>query len=175
LSEARPVHTGLEGRIADLIVPGLESMGFELVRVTIMGNKRPTLQIMVDRADQTQLAVEDCEQISHFLSAVLDVEDPIDGAWTLEVSSAGIDRPLTRIKDWNRFAGHLAKVETAVAVADGRKRLTGTILGAGDGMARLKLDTGETVLLDLADIRRARLVLTDALIKATEAPTQFTN
>jgi ribosome maturation factor RimP len=170
LNEARPVHTGLEGRIADLIVPGLESMGFELVRVAIMGNKRPTLQIMVDRADQAQLAIEDCEQISHFLSAVLDVEDPLDGAWTLEVSSAGIDRPLTRIKDWNRFAGHLAKVETALPVADGRKRLTGVVLGADGETVRLKLDSGETVSLSLADIRRARLVLTDALIKATEAP-----
>lgn len=148
-------------------------MGFELVRVAIMGSKRPTLQVMVDRADQAQLAVEDCEQISHFLSAVLDVEDPIDGAWTLEVSSAGIDRPLTRVKDWNRFAGHLAKVETAVPVAGGRKRLTGTVLGADAETARLKLDTGETVTLDHADIRRARLVLTDSLIKATETPPQF--
>jgi ribosome maturation factor RimP len=175
LHEARPVHTGLEGRIADLILPGLESMGFELVRVAIMGSKRLTLQIMVDRADQAQLAVEDCEQVSHFVSAVLDVEDPIEGAWTLEVSSAGIDRPLTRIKDWNRFAGHLAKVETVMPVADGRKRLTGIILGADAEMARLKLDTGETVALGLADIRRARLVLTDALIKATEAPPQPAN
>ena len=89
-------------------------MGFELVRVAVLGRDRPTVQIMADRADGASISVEDCEQISHHLSAVIDVEDPIPGAWTLEVSSAGIDRPLTRVKDWNRFAGHLARVETVV-------------------------------------------------------------
>ena len=158
-----------------MIAPGLESMGFELVRVAIMGRQRPTLQIMVDRADQTPLMIEDCEQVSHYVSAVLDVEDPIEGAWTLEVSSAGIDRPLTRTKDWNRFAGHLAKVETLIPVADGRKRLTGIVLGAEGDEARLKLDSGETVTVALGDIRRARLVLTDALIKAAEFPQPRTN
>jgi ribosome maturation factor RimP len=99
------------------------------------------------------------------------VDDPIPGAWTLEVSSAGIDRPLTRVKDWNRFAGHLARAET-VAPVDGRKRFSGIVLGADETVARLRLDDGSEVSLPIADIRRARLVLTDALIAATATPTQ---
>lgn len=166
----RPQHTGLEGRIADLIAPGLESIGYELVRVTVMGKQTPTVQVMADRADQSQISLDDCERISHLVSAVLDVEDPISSAWTLEVSSTGIDRPLTRIKDWNRFAGHLAKVELDVPIAAGRRRVTGTVLGADEQMARMKLDSGETVALPHPDIRRAKLVLTEDLIKATETP-----
>ena len=111
----------------------------------------------------------DCEAISHQLSAVLDVEDPIPGAWSLEVSSAGIDRPLTRAKDWNRFSGHLARAETAAPI-DGRKRFSGIVLGADETAARLRLDDGNEVALPLADIRRAKLVLTDALIAATATP-----
>jgi ribosome maturation factor RimP len=99
------------------------------------------------------------------------VDDPIPGAWTLEVSSAGIDRPLTRVKDWIRFAGHLARAET-VAPVDGRKRFSGIVLGADETAARMRLDDGTEVSLPLADIRRARLVLTDALIAATATPTQ---
>ncbi|HQT85655.1 MULTISPECIES: ribosome maturation factor RimP [Acidiphilium] len=170
LNQTRPQHTGLEGRIADLIAPGLESIGYELVRVTIMGKQTPTVQIMADRADQTQLSLDDCERISHLVSAVLDVDDPISSAWTLEVSSTGIDRPLTRVKDWNRFAGHLAKIEMDVPIAAGRKRVTATVLSADDTAARVKLDTGETVDLPHHDIRKAKLVLTEDLIKATETP-----
>ena len=106
------VHTGLEARLADVIAPTLGDMGYELVRVAVLGRERPTVQIMADRADGALITVEDCEAISHAVGAVLDVDDPIPGAWTLEVSSAGIDRPLTRVKDWNRFAGHLARAET---------------------------------------------------------------
>jgi ribosome maturation factor RimP len=106
------------------------------------------------------------ESISHAVGAVLDVDDPIPGEWTLEVSSAGIDRPLTRAKDWNRFAGHVAKAEVGFPV-DGRKRFSGIVLGAADGFARLRLDDGSEVALPLADMRKARLVLTDALIAAT--------
>ena len=109
-----PHHTGLEGRVAGIVAPALADMGYELVRVAVLGRERPTVQIMADRADGGQISVEDCEAISHAVGAVLDVEDPIPGTWTLEVSSAGIDRPLTRRKDWNRFAGHLARVEMAV-------------------------------------------------------------
>ena len=152
-----------------MIAPALDGMGYELVRVAILGRENPTVQIMADRADGSQITVEDCEAISRALGAVLDVEDPIAGAWTLEVSSAGIDRPLTRRKDWNRFAGHLAKVELAAPLPDGRRRLTGTALGADGTHARLRLDTGE-VAVPMADIRRARLVLTDALIAATATP-----
>jgi len=91
-------------------------MGYDLVRVAVLGRDRPTVQVMADRADGAQITVDDCEAISHALGAVLDVNDPMPRAWTLEVSSAGIDRPLTRVKDWNRYAGHLARAETAMLV-----------------------------------------------------------
>ena len=109
-----PHHEGLEARIATAITPALGQLGYELVRVQVSGKERPVVQIMADRADEAHFRVEDCEAISHAVGAVLDVEDPIRGEWTLEVSSAGIDRPLTRAKDWNRFAGHLAAVELAL-------------------------------------------------------------
>lgn len=144
-------------------------MGYELVRITILGRERPTVQIMADRADGAQINVEDCETISHQVSAMIDVEDPIPGAWNLEVSSAGIDRPLTRVKDWNRFAGHLARAETQFPV-NGRKRFSGIVLGADDEIAKMRLDDGTEVELKLAELRRAKLVLTDALIEATANP-----
>ena len=159
----------LETRIADAIGPSIETMGYELVRVMILGRERPTVQVMADRADGSLISVEDCERISHAVSAVLDVDDPIPGAWNLEVSSAGIDRPLTRLKDWVRFAGHQARVEM-LAPVDGRRRFTGRIVGAGNDTATLRLDDGTDVVLPLADLRRAKLVLTDALIEATAQP-----
>lgn len=144
-------------------------MGFELVRVSVLGRDRPTIQVMADRADGAQISVDDCEQISHDVGAAIDVDDPLPGAWTLEVSSAGIDRPLTRIKDWNRFAGHQARVDTLFP-QDGRKRFSGIVLGADQTAARLRLDDGSEVVFRLHDIRRAKLVLTDALIEATAMP-----
>jgi ribosome maturation factor RimP len=164
----KPHHTGIEARIADVVEPRLAAMGFELVRIALLGREKPTLQIMADRADGAQIAIEDCETISHQIGAVLDVEDIVPGAaWTLEVSSAGIDRPLTRPKDWNRYAGHAAKVEMSVPTLDNRKRFTGILVGAVDGQGRLRLDDGTEVAVTLTDVRRARLVLTDALIEAT--------
>jgi ribosome maturation factor RimP len=160
-------HTTLEGRLTDIIAPRLVLMGYELVRVAVLGQRRLTVQVMADRADGSNITVEDCEAISHDVSAALDVEDPIPGAWTLEVSSAGIDRPLTRVKDWNRYAGHIARVETVAPRQDGRKRFSGIVMGADDDTAKLRLDDGEQVELRHADIRRAKLVLTDALIAAT--------
>jgi ribosome maturation factor RimP len=172
-----PRHTGLEARVAELVLPTLADLGYELVRVAITGRDRPTLQVMADRADGAAMVVEDCETISHAVSAVLDVADPIPGQWTLEVSSPGIDRPLTRRKDWNRYAGHAARVELDVPLAapaggssTPRKRFSGTVLGADVTHARLRLDDGSEIALPLADIRRARLVLTDALIAATANP-----
>ena len=141
-------------------------MGYELVRVAVLGKDRPTVQVMADRADGAQINVADCEAISHALGAVLDVEDPLPGAWSLEVSSAGIDRPLTRPKDWNRYAGHLARAETTTPI-DGRRRFSGIVLGADDVEARIRLDDGTEAALPLTEIRKARLVLTDALIEAT--------
>jgi ribosome maturation factor RimP len=161
-----PQITTLEDKLAAIIAPRLELMGFELVRVAVLGRERPTVQIMADRADGSQISVEDCTQISHDVSAAIDVDDPIPGAWTLEVSSAGIDRPLTRVKDWNRFAGHQARIETFFP-QNGRKRFIGVVMGADDEAARVRLDGGTEVVIRHADIRRAKLVLTDALIEAT--------
>ena len=144
-------------------------MGYELVRVAVSGRDRLTVQIMADRADGSPIVIDDCEAISHALGAVLDVADPIARAWSLEISSPGIDRPLTRPKDWNRFAGHLARAET-IAPIDGRKRFSGVALGADEQSARLRLDDGTEVALPLADIRRAKLVLTESLISATAQP-----
>jgi ribosome maturation factor RimP len=169
LDQNEPSHTTLEARLTALIAPRLEAMGFELVRVAVLGKDRPTVQVMADRADGSQISVSDCEQISHDVSAAIDVDDPLPGAWTLEVSSAGIDRPLTRVKDWNRFAGHLARAETFIP-QNGRKRFSGIVLGADETAARMRLDDGLEVSLRLADIRRAKLVLTDALIEATASP-----
>ena len=169
MDDDRPHLTGLEARLAARITPTLEALGYELVRVAVMGRERPTVQIMAERADGARFGIEDCEAISRQLGAVLDVEDPLPGAWTLEVSSPGIDRPLTRAKDWNRYAGHLARVEMAVA-HEGRKRFAGIVLGADRDIARLRLDDGGEVSLPRADIRRARLVLTDALLAAEADP-----
>lgn len=156
---------GIEQRIITLIEPTLTDMGFELVRVALLGKQAPTLQIMVDRADGSLINIEDCEQISHALSALLDIHDPLEGAWNLEVSSAGIDRPLVRPKDWNRFAGHLARVEMMLPIG-GRRRFSGIALGSDEENARLRLDDGDEVVLPLVEIRKAKLVLTDALIDA---------
>jgi ribosome maturation factor RimP len=166
--EDLPRHEGLELRIANAILPSLRQLGYELVRVQVSGKERPTVQIMADRADGAPFLVEDCETISHAIGAVLDVEDPIRGEWMLEVSSAGIDRPLTRIKDWNRFAGHVATVELVVP-QDGRKRFRGIALGADADVARLRLEDGTDAAFPRGNIRKAKLVLTDELIAATAA------
>jgi ribosome maturation factor RimP len=162
-------HSGLDAKIAAIIGPSLIDMGYELVRVSVLGRERPTVQIMADRADGSLIGVEDCEAISHAISALLDVDDPIPGAWTLEVSSAGIDRPLTRLKDWNRFAGHVARAEMHMPV-NGRRRFIGVILGADEEFARMRLDDGSDVALPMRDLRRAKLMLTDDLIAAGANP-----
>ena len=162
-------HTSMEARIIAEIADTLAFMGYEIVRVAVLGRERPTVQVMADRADGSLISIEDCEAINDVVSATLDVADLIKTAWTLEISSAGIDRPLTRVKDWNRFAGHLARAELIMPV-DGRKRFSGVVLGADDAQARLRLDDGSEVALPLSDLRRAKLVLTDALIAATAQP-----
>ncbi len=165
----RPQHEGLEARIAHAVAPAIERMGYELVRVQVSGKERPVVQVMADRADGANFKVEDCEAISHAIGAVLDVEDPIRGEWALEVSSAGIDRPLTRAKDWERFAGHVAQVELVVPL-EGRKRFKGIAMGADAEVARLRLEDGAEMAFPRGNIRRAKLVLTDELIAATAAP-----
>jgi ribosome maturation factor RimP len=162
-------HIGLEARIAAAIEPTVAHMGYEIVRVAVLGRDQPTVQVMADRADGSLIRIEDCERISEVVSATLDVEDIIKTRWTLEVSSAGIDRPLTRVKDWNRFAGHQARAETNMPI-NGRKRFTGIVLGADTVHGRLRLEDGTEVSLPLADLRRAKLLLTDALIAATTPP-----
>jgi ribosome maturation factor RimP len=156
----------LADRIAALIEPSLTAMGYDLVRVQIDGKRQARVQVMAERSDGSGMGVEDCAQLSRHISALLEVEDPIEGSYTLEVSSPGIDRPLTRPADYARFAGHVAKVELRYA-RDNRRRFTGTIKGL-DGETVL-LDTEEgSVSLPLAEIERAKLVLTDALLKSAK-------
>ena len=156
----------LHSRLESLIAPSLDGMGYELVRVQLQGRERLTLQVMADRADGAPMTVEDCADISRSLSALLDVEDPIDREYTLEVSSLGIDRPLTRPKDFAAWAGFEAKLESVQPI-DGRKRFRGQLLGLDEsGQVRLRVETGE-VAIPFADVRGAKLVLTDALIAAT--------
>jgi ribosome maturation factor RimP len=164
-----PMQAGLEARILGIIHPTVSELGYELVRVMVLGRERPTVQIMADRADGQQISVEDCSIISRAVSAVMDVDDPIPGRWTLEVSSAGIDRPLTRVKDWNRYVGHLARIELAIPVS-GRRRINGVILGADATTARVR-EAEIDYDIPMTDIRRAKLVLTDALIEASAPST----
>jgi ribosome maturation factor RimP len=167
--DTRSASAGLEAKLVSLITPTLTDVGFELVRLTVSGRERPTVQVMADCADGAQITLDDCEAISRAVGAVLDVEDLIAGAWNLEVSSPGIDRPLTRVKDWNRFVGHTARAELNSPI-NGRKRFSGIVIGADVECARLRLEDGTEVALPMAEVRRARLVLTDALISAISEP-----
>ncbi len=158
---------GVAARVAAIVEPVLGGMGYRLVRVKISGLDGCTLQIMAERADGT-MTVEDCEAVSRALSPVLDVADPIERAYRLEVSSPGLDRPLVRRSDFERFAGHQVKIELATAI-DGRRRFRGLLLGVDGDRARLRGDdaaSGEAteVSLPIEDMAEARLVLTDALI-----------
>ncbi|MCW2235602.1 ribosome maturation factor RimP [Azospirillum canadense] len=154
------------GRIEQIITPSVEAMGYEVVRVQLTGGQRMVLQVMAERADGAAMTVEDCADISRAISAVLDVEDPIKSAYTLEVSSPGIDRPLTRLKDFERFAGFEAKLETRLAV-DNRKRFKGMLKGVEDGLVCIETEQG-AARLEFDNILRAKLVLTDELIRASQ-------
>ena len=154
--------------IARLVEPALQAMGYELVRVHYgSGSGRPTLQIMAERLDRRSMAVEDCAEISRSLSALLDVEDPLEEAYVLEVSSPGIDRPLIRPADYQRFAGFEARLELSQPV-EGRRRFRGRIGELLDGQLRIIEEAGE-YRLPLEQINKAKLVLTDDLIAATSA------
>jgi ribosome maturation factor RimP len=167
-TERRLIHEpGLAARVAAVAEPVLEGMGYRLVRVRVSGLDGCTVQVMAERPDGT-MAIEDCEAVSRALSPVLDVADPIDRAYRLEVSSPGLDRPLVRRSDFERYAGNPVKVEMAVAV-DGRKRFRGHLLGAEGQAARIRRDdapAGEPaeILLPIEEMAEAKLVLTDALI-----------
>jgi ribosome maturation factor RimP len=156
LFETRPITT--------MIAPSLEAMGYRLVRVAFTGGRRPTLQIMAERRDEAAMSVDDCADISRTVSALLDVADPIPVAYALEVSSPGIDRPLIERDDFVRYAGYEAKIEMANLI-EGRKRFRGRLLGVADDAVRVALADRE-VALPLADVVRAKLVLTDELLAA---------
>jgi ribosome maturation factor RimP len=165
------VETGLEARVARIVEPVALSLGFRLVRVKLSSLNGATLQIMAERADGT-MTVGDCETLSRDVSPALDVEDPIDAAYNLEVSSPGIDRPLVRRSDFEKWAGHEAKIELAMPL-DGRKRFKGKLAGLDGDKLRLglekksKIEGPEVVSLPLADIGEAKLTMTDALIRET--------
>src|SRR6201985_692642 len=157
------VEPGLAARVSAVAGPVLQGMGYRLVRIKVSGEAGCTVQIMAERPDGT-MQIEDCEAISKALAPVLDIADPIERAYRLEISSPGIDRPLVRRSDFARYAGHLVKVEMAVA-RHGRKRFRGTLVGVEGGAARLHRDDARAdedvdVLLAMEDIAEAKLVLT---------------
>jgi ribosome maturation factor RimP len=149
-----------------IVTPTLEGMGYELVRLMLLGGREGRLQIMAERRDNGTMSVEDCASLSRTLSAVLDVEDPIPGTYTLEVSSPGIDRPLTRPKDYLRWSGHMARIETSETI-DGRRRFKGVLLGLEGEDVKLRLEDGGEAKVPLALVQRAKLVLTEQLIAET--------
>ena len=161
------VEPGLSARVAHVAEPVIEQLGYRLVRVKVSGADGCTVQIMAERPDGS-MTVEDCEAVSRALSPVLDVADLIDRAYRLEISSPGIDRPLVRKSDFDRFAGHLARIEMEVPI-DGRKRFRGQLAGTEGEAARLhRDDLGEgeeaDVLLPIVEMSEAKLVLTDELV-----------
>ena len=161
------VEPGAAARVSAVAAPVLQGMGYRLVRIKISAEAGCTVQVMAERPDGT-MQIEDCEAISRALSPVLDIADPIDRAYRLEISSPGIDRPLVRRSDFERYSGHLVKIEMAVA-HQGRKRFRGTLNGVEGEAIRLhrddtKADENMDVVLVMEDIAEARLVLTDELI-----------
>lgn len=153
-------------KISEMITPSLEAMGYEVVRVLVSGNRSPTLQVMVERRDDASMTVDDCAEVSRTVSALLDVEDPIPTTYRLEVSSPGIDRPLTKMADFTRFAGFEARVET-VALIDGRRRFQGRLLGLDGEDVKIEMANG-TQTIAYGAIKKAKLVLTDELLAAAK-------
>jgi ribosome maturation factor RimP len=162
------VETGLDRRIAEIIEPVIMSLGFKLVRARMLNQNGMTLQIMAERIDGT-MSVEDCEELSMAVSPVLDVEDPVDKAYHLEVSSPGIDRPMVRKSDFERWQGHIVKCETSVML-ENRKRFRGKIASVnaeGFTLERDQVAYGEepTVVIPFNALAEAKLILTDDLIR----------
>ena len=162
------VLTEQERRLLSLVQPVAEGIGMEIVRLRVQGGRRPHLQIMAERAGGTPTDVEDCARLSRALSPTLDAADPISEAYTLEVSTPGIDRPLTRPGDFARWIGHAVKIELARPI-DGRRRFTGIITGEDNDGARIELDDETELVAGIHEMSRASLVLTDALIEAARA------
>jgi ribosome maturation factor RimP len=166
MSDDLIAKAAIDRRIAGIVRPVIEGMGFELVRVRLMGGKTKTLQIMAERPEGG-IEVDDCARISTAVSAVLDVEDPLEDAYTLEVSSPGIDRPLTRLKDFEAWEGYEARVETTEQI-DGRRRFKGILQGTeGDEVLIEIEEAGEPVTIGLKFdwLSDAKLILTEDLIR----------
>jgi ribosome maturation factor RimP len=159
----------LAGRIADAVGPAVHDLGYELVQVRVFGGQHSRVQVMVERADGAAMDVEDCATVSRTISPILDVEDLIRSAYTLEVSSPGIDRPLVRLADFARFAGFEAQVELTRPI-ERRRKWRGTVLGIDGDQVRISVE-GAEMAIAYADIQRAKLLLTDALLRAAGQPT----
>lgn len=153
-----------EDDLTAMFTPILEDMGYDMVRVQISGSHNPTLQVMAERKDGVGMTVDDCAEISRALSELLETEDPFDDAYQLEVSSPGIDRPLVRPADYERFAGFEARIDTREPI-DGRKRFKGRLHGR-DGNNIIVDQDGKQVSVPFASIHKAKLLLTDELIAA---------
>ncbi len=162
------VLTEQERRLLSLVQPVAEGIGMEIVRLRVQGGRRPHLQIMAERAGGAPTDVEDCARLSRALSPTLDAADPISEAYTLEVSTPGIDRPLTRPGDFARWIGHAVKIELARPI-DGRRRFTGIITGEDNDGAHIELDDETELVAGIHEMSRASLVLTDELIEAARA------
>ena len=157
--------TAIDRRLADIVSPVIEGLGFELVRIRLMGGRTRILQIMADRPDGG-IEVDDCASISTAVSAVLDVEDPIEENYVLEVSSPGIDRPLTRLKDFDMWVDYEARIETT-ELSDGRRRFKGTLQGTEGDEVLIEIEEGGqplTIGLKFDWLSDAKLILTDELI-----------
>lgn len=157
--------SAIDSRLAEIVAPVIEDMGFELVRLRLQGGKTHTLQIMAERPEGG-IEVDECADISNAVSAVLDVEDPLNDSYVLEVGSPGIDRPLTRLKDFETFEGYDAKIETSELI-DGQKRFRGILAGVEDQEVLINIEQGgevQTVGLQFDWLADAKLVLTDELI-----------
>ncbi len=158
--------TALDKRLAQIVTPIIEDMGFELVRLRMQGGKTATLQVMADKPEGG-IEVDDCAAISTALSANLDVEDPIEEEYLLEVSSPGIDRPLTRLKDFDTWQGYDARIETTELI-DGQRRFKGTLMGTEGSEILIEIEQGSetpTIGLEFDWLSDAKLILTDELIR----------
>lgn len=149
-------------RIQDLIEPTIIDMGFDIVRIQVSGGQTMKVQIMAEPLDGSDMSVDACAKISRAVSAVMDVEDPIADAYTLEVSSPGLDRPLVRLRDFDRFTGFEAKIEL-LQVIDGRRKFSGTLLGTADENVQIDI-SGEAVSVPFTGIAKAKLIVTDEMI-----------
>jgi len=153
----------VESKVADLVDPTLKAMGYRLVRVRMVGSQNKTMQVMAERVDEVNMTVEDCALISREVSNILDVVNPVEEAYSLEISSPGIDRPLVSPSDFDRYSGFDAKIEM-VNTIDGRKRFKGQLLGIKDNFVRICIEEG-TADLPFEGIKRAKLTLSDEIFK----------